>query len=480
MTTESPEQERTAGPARATADGAPGADAGRTATVRRDGPGPRTAVAFEFVRALVALALVPFHLAVHLVRAGARTREVARDLGSSAEPTEVPEVEAPRSPHVFVSCAEPSGEIHATNLVRALSRLTEGRATFSGLGSEALEGLGVARVGDPVSKARMGFGVVAALPFYLRLLTDVARELRETRPDVCVMVDSPALHVPIGRIARRYGVPVVHFVTPQYWGWAPWRVGGYRRAVDLALTILPFEVPWFASRRVPCAHVGHPIVDRLATIAARDEPRDDGPIAVLPGSRASVVGRNLPFMLEVLRGMDGEKALVPVGRPDLAELVRAEVEAAGMTDRVDVAVGDLHEVLPRCRAALSVSGTVLLDLLHHRLPCAVVYRLSNALEPALAPHLLTVPHFASINLLAARAVVPEFCFAGDGPVEEVRSALAALARRGPERERCIAGLAEARLALGGPGAVERAARWTLAAASGRPLPIRVKTATASA
>jgi len=456
----------------------------------RSGPPPALAVAFEFVRALAGLLVAPLRFAYHACVARGRRAEVEELLARSAAEggggaTPIPALDAAALAdaasdgglRVFVSCAEVSGEIHGRRFVERLRERAAAvgapEPSFTGLGGERSREVGVATVGDPVSRSAMGFGVVLAIGFYVKLLVAAARHLRATRPQVMVCVDSPALHVPLGRLARRYGVPVVHFVTPQYWGWAPWRVGGYRSAVDLGLSILPFERAWFERRGVPTAHVGHPLLDRLASVPARDEPLDDGPIALMPGSRSGVIGRNLPWMLETLAGASADSPLararfvVALGRADLEPLVREIVDASAIADRVEVRVGDLHEVLGACSAALTVSGTVVLDVAHHLLPMVVLYRLGHAFEVALVGRLLTVPHFASVNLLAGREVVPEFGFAGDGPRAEVRARLEELVRPGAAREACIAGLRDAVRAAGDHLAVERAAAWALAVAAGR-------------
>src|SRR5438874_10358663 len=108
-------------------------------------------------------------------------------------------------------------------------------------------------------------------------------------------------------IAQRYGVRTVHFVTPQYWAWAPWRVHAYARTVDRALSILPFEPAWFARRGVRVAHVGHPLLDELElsrsppdSMGTARAPTSGSPareLVLLPGSRAGVIARNLPWML---------------------------------------------------------------------------------------------------------------------------------------------------------------------------------------
>jgi lipid-A-disaccharide synthase len=319
----------------------------------------------------------------------------------------------------------------------------------------------------------MGFDVLGALPFYLGLLTTSLRSIAARRADVVVLVDSPALHVPLGRMARRQGARVVHFVTPQYWGWAPWRVDGYREAVDLSLSILPFEKAWFDRRGVSCRHVGHPLLDALPERVPPVDAGERRALALLPGSREGVLARNLPWMLsvlaELLRAEPELEVIVPHERRELGGRIEGLVrEALGaspdLAARVRIELGDLHGSLAKARAAFSVSGTALLDLLHHRLPTVVIYRVAHRREVWMAKRFLTAPYFASINLLAAREVCPEFCFVGDGPRAEVVAALRRALHDRAWREDCVAGLELARERLGPAGACGRAARAVLATA----------------
>ena len=434
-------------------------------------PAPAAAVGLELLRALGALALLPVRVPAWLLASGRLRRELLGYLGRETQPVVYEPPPLPDRPlRIFVSWAEPSGELHALNLIESL----RGRARrqgapaprFTVLGSRAREAEDLRVIGDPADRAAMGFGgPLASVPYYLGLLRTAAGELAAGGFDVCVPVDSPALHVPLGRIARRCGVPVVHFVTPQYWGWAPWRVAGYRAAVDRALTILPFEPPWFERRGVPAVHVGHPLLDELRGVPG-GPPASYGPrLAILPGSRAAVARRNLPFLLRAAAHLreriPGLEAVLPHARSEAAEWLTEGVRAAGAQDWARVEVGDLHASLAGARAALSVSGTALLDLLHRRLPTVVVYRLGSRPLAWMSRHLLTTPWFASLNLLAGREVVPEFCFAGEGPLEAVSRALEGCYNDGAERDRQLEGLEVAARRLGPPGAADRAAAQVL-------------------
>ena len=435
------------------------------------GPAPRLAVRLELARALGNIALAPLHLADYSLRRAALRSELAALLESPARIDPAPTPHAPqRSLRVFVSCAEHSGQIHAANVTRALQRaldkLGAPRASCTGLGGHSLQEAGVELLGNPVERARMGFdGVLRALPWYLRLLETCAAHFRDARPDVAILVDSPALHVPLGRIARRYGVKVLHFVTPQHWAWAPWRAGGYAHSVDRALTILPFEPEWFRSRGISVAHVGHPLQDRLVDVPRAACAPATPCLALLPGSRSRVIELNLPWMLAAaLRVQERVPGLaVRILQENVEHRGRiAEIVArARASERVEVETGELHDSLRRTSAALSVSGTVLLDLLHHRLPSVSIYRVSSARDTLAYRTLLTAPWFSSINLLAAREVVPEHCFRGRGPQDEVVETLVALLVDPRRRRAALRGLELAAERLGPAGACERAALHAL-------------------
>jgi lipid-A-disaccharide synthase len=427
----------------------------------------------EFARSLAAFACLPAHLATYAFTRSAWRAEILADLSRSVDRASAVEIARlpPRPLSIFVACAERSGEIHARSLVRALraelARRGAPEPRFVGIGGASLAAEGVRLLARPVERSSMGLrGPLASLPYYLGVLRACAAQFSEDAPDVVVPVDSPALHVPLARIAHRYRLRVVHFVAPQYWGWAPWRVGAYRRAVERALTILPFEPPWFARHGVRVRHVGHPLLDALSAVPVTHPSAGARELVILPGSRRGVIARNLPWMLRAAAQLRAEVGDIPVvvAQPEDAELELALdiVRRAGAERWARVDAGELHASLARARAAFSVSGTILIDLVHHRLPTVVIYRLANRSAAWVARRMLTAPWFASVNLVAGREVYPEFSFGGDGPMREIVAALARAYSDRAWRDRCVDELADVARRLGPAGAAERAAREVLA------------------
>jgi lipid-A-disaccharide synthase len=428
------------------------------------------AVAAELARAAGNALARPLRAASQLARAGRLRRALLLDL-ERARPVEdapAPRALPGRPLRLFVASAEPSGERHATRLIQCLreelARAGAPAPEILALGGAATRALGVETVGDPLARASMGLDPLRSLPYYARLLADTGAALARFRPDLVVPVDSPALFVPLARIARRAGLRSAHFIAPQYWAWAPWRVRAYREAFALALTILPFEPGWFERHGVRTAHVGHPALDGLLPAPASADPRRTA-LVLLPGSRGSVIARNLPWMLEVARELHARHPQLEIVLPHESSQRGAELAAhlsvAGAGSWVRLAVGDLHAELARARAAFSVSGTVLIDLLHQRLPAAVVYRVNGAFASRAAPHLLTVPWFSSVNLLARAPVYWEACFHGAGPREACLVHLERALFDPTFRARNAVELEAAAARLGPSGAVPRAARHLL-------------------
>lgn len=433
------------------------------------------AIAPELIRALGDLALLPPRLLQQILAQPARCRDLEGLLQS--EPTFVDEAPDPasfpdRPLRLFLSAAEDSGEIHAANLAHALRaecrELGLPAPELFGFGGDRMAAAEVELLARPVDHAAMGIGAaLGKLSYFSSLLNTAAATFKSQSPDVFAPVDSPALHVPLARIAKKHGTDTVHFVAPQYWGWAPWRVKGYAKAVHTALTILPFEPAWFAETGVHTEHVGHPLLDALALVPETRPGPDSHDLVLLPGSRASVIDQNLPWMLERVAALVSEGASVVVLQDSSrhGDRVRNHILNSSVTGKVEVKTSDLHTHLASARTAFSVSGTILLDLLHHRLPTVVIYRLESGLA-WIRPRLLNAPHFASTNLLAGREVLPEFGFSGSGPIEAVEGALHTAHVDEAWRAECLAGQDEAARRLGPPGATRRAARAILRRAQG--------------
>ena len=205
---------------------------------------------------------------------------------------------------IFISTGEPSGDLHAANLVHSL-RKRHPDAEFAGFGGARFEAAGATLLYPLVDLAIMWFlRVLLNIHKFIGVVKLAERYFIEQRPDVVVLIDYPGLHWVIAKKAKKHGIPVVYFVPPQIWAWGGWRVKKVRNFFDLVLCTLPFEPEWYRQRGVPNAqYVGHPYYDEMAertldaTFIQAEQLRPGRLVAILPGSRSQEIERNLPMML---------------------------------------------------------------------------------------------------------------------------------------------------------------------------------------
>lgn len=363
-------------------------------------------------------------------------------------------------PHVFVSAGEASGEAHAARLVRALPELR-----WSGFGGHVLQDAGAAVRVQLSEHAVMGVrGVLRQLPLILRTFADFLRLLRDDPPDLVVLVDYPGLHLVMAKACKRRGIPVLHYVAPQYWAWGPWRMRRYRRAVDATLTILPFETAFFARFRVPAAYIGHPLLDDLAAHPVATEEiaavRERRTLVLLPGSRRGEITSNLPGMLRVAKALRARepslRVVLPHKNPKRTPLLR-ELLASHDAAFVEHHEGPLGRWLAGARLILAKSGTGSLEACLHGAPTIVVYRLRGLLHTIGYHNILSVPWIAAANLIAGRRVVPEHCFHRDDGWNAVQADAERLWFDDEARAQHLRDLAEVRRRLGAAGATARVA-----------------------
>jgi lipid-A-disaccharide synthase len=117
--------------------------------------------------------------------------------------------------------------------------------------------------------------------------------------------------------------------------------------------------------------------------------------------------------------------------------------------------GQTHAALGSATVALVASGTATVEAALLGVPMVVVYRVSR-LTYGLGRRLVNVPHYAMVNLIAGRAVVPEL-MQSEFTSDRVAAEAGALLDDPGRREAMKRDLDEVRRRLGAPGASGRAA-----------------------
>jgi lipid-A-disaccharide synthase len=383
------------------------------------------------------------------------------------------------SRRVFITAAEVSGDKHAAQLIRSLRQL-DPQIIIEGFGGPEMQAAGAIIHRETVSKAEMGLrGALRA--FEIRDALKWTRNyFKENRPDLLIGVDSPSMNFHFASVARAFGVPVLQYVAPQLWAWAPWRMKKVRNRVDRLACVLPFEEKYFKDEGVDAVFVGHPLFDELPTDrtirSPHTKPLVNPVVGILPGSRKSEADKNLPRQLDVARriflAIPGATFLTPTTAATDG-IVRSIVNGANAKHPqpalpIEIEQDRFDQMVPRCDLCITVSGTATLHVATFGVPMIVVYRISPIQWNLGARWLVRTRTFALVNLLAKRLpgrsesgnAVPEFVpwYGSNEPVANVAIDLL----RNPDKLNAQRSrLAELVASLDKPGASLRTARMAL-------------------
>ena len=286
---------------------------------------------------------------------------------------------------IFISAGEPSGDLHAANLIRA-TRALDPKVDFVGYGGPKMAEAGCLIQADLTALAVMWLArALLNLHKFLALLRRADRYFRRERPDAVVLVDFPGFHWWLARRAKAYGIPVYYYAPPQVWAWASWRVKKMRRFVDHVLCALPFEETWYRERGCNATFVGHPYFDEirrqeLDPVFVAEQTRKAGRlVTILPGSRSQEVTSNLRWFLAAARRI---KERVPEARFAIAafkekhaEFARELIAESGLA--IETHVGRTPELIALAECCMAVSGSVSLELLSRAKPTVVLYWVSR-------------------------------------------------------------------------------------------------------
>lgn len=308
---------------------------------------------------------------------------------------------------IFFSVGEPSGDLHAANLIRAI-RSRRPDAQFTGFGGPRMQAAGAVLLTDLTELAVMWIvRALANLHTFLALVSEADRHFRHRRPDAVVLVDYPGFNWWIAWRAKAHGIPVFYYSPPQVWAWASWRVRKMRRYVDHVLCGLPFEAQWYRERGCHATFIGHPYFDEVRQREldqALIEPYRAGGqklLTLLPGSRTQEVHDNLPAFLrtaaKVHEALPDVRFAVAAFKASHAAYARELVR--GISLPVDVYVGRTPELIEAATCCLACSGSVSLELLHHARPTVIHYRI-NRFWNWLQGRLRHTRYITLVNLLA--------------------------------------------------------------------------------
>ncbi len=319
------------------------------------------------------------------------------------------------SKKIMIISGEASGDLHGSNLVREYLRL-DPDAKFYGIGSTKMAELGVDILHDSKDLAVIGiFEVLARLRIILKVMSDIKRRLKEDKPDLLILIDYPDFNLRIAAYAKKIGVKVLYYISPQVWAWRQGRVKKMAKMIDKMAVIFPFEEEYYLKENMDVTYVGHPLADCVkATVepeqyrAQLNIPDDAKVITVLPGSRMSEIKLLLSELLgacEALNEMDKSYYFLLSCAPTIeADIIKSAFEQCDI--RGQVIEGNIYNAINASDFVITKSGTSTLETAMLTTPMLIVYKVSY-LTYLIGKTFIKVDHIGLANIVAGERVVPE-------------------------------------------------------------------------
>ena len=397
----------------------------------------------------------------------------------------------------YLIAGEASGDLHASNLMKAL-KAKDSRAEFRFFGGDLMCEAGGELVKHYREMAYMGIvPVLLNLRTIMRNMQICREDIRVYEPDVVILIDYPGFNLKIAKFVKtQLKIPVHYYISPKIWAWKKYRIKSFRRYVDRMFCILPFEVDFFKSLNYPVDYVGNPTVDSVSAFceAHKNMPdsflkdnnlTDDRPVlAVLAGSRKAEIKQNLPTMLSVAskfpkyqiiiagapgltpddykRYMDfysetGKKQCLNDGAENSALNGSPAKTEQCVGDNVKIVYGQTYCLLQHASAALVTSGTATLETALFRVPQVVCYYVGGGrLVNFVFKHFFHVPYISLVNLIAGSDVVKEL-FGAKFSYKTIHAELTRIIEDDEYRNEMLEGYDQVISILGKAGASECAA-----------------------
>jgi lipid-A-disaccharide synthase len=368
----------------------------------------------------------------------------------------------------MISAGEASGDMYGAMLAREIHSMAS-QTSFIGMGGPGMRAAGVETVVDANDMAVVGLvEVVAHFPVIAKAFTTLKNILRHDPPQLLILIDYPDFNLRLAKVAKKAGVKVLYFISPQVWAWRAGRVKKIGRVVDHMAVLFPFEVPYYEREQVPVTFVGHPLLDMVRPTLSRTEAMTrfglvEGRmvIGLFPGSRRSEIKSLFPVILQAARLLQDRfphaQFILPLASSLKKEQIQPAIDASGLN--IVIAANATHDVIQVCDAIITVSGTVTMEIAILGVPMAIIYKVSP-FTYAVGKRLIKVDHIGICNIVAGERVVKEL-IQHDAEPEKIATEIAAILEDREYASRIRKGLAAIPAKLGNGGALQRVAQLAL-------------------
>jgi len=369
---------------------------------------------------------------------------------------------------ILLICGEPSGDLHASNLVKDMASL-DSSVRFFGMGGSLCKKAGVDVIFDISDLALIGLVEVIKNIFTVgKAYRTILKKAEAVKPDLAILVDYPGFNLRLAAELKKMSIPVVYYISPQVWAWGLNRVNIIKKCVRKIFVFFKFEEELYKAYGIDAEFVGHPLLDTVRMPVQREEflkthglSPDNPVLALLPGSRPSEVKTLLPIMAAaavIVKKSDAGIQFAVSKHPDLdIELYRKTLQTSGIEAKL--IEGDTYGLVGSSDLALVASGTATLETAIIGTPLVITYKVS--LGTFIAYKIVSKTRFLGIvNVIAKKEVAPEF-LQYEATAGNISAKLSELIRDKSKLTAMRAELTKVKSSLGSPGASMRTAQSIL-------------------
>lgn len=368
----------------------------------------------------------------------------------------------------YLIAGEASGDLHASNLMKALKE-RDSQAEFRYWGGDLMQAEGGTLVRHYKDTAVMGAWDVLMNIRTIRKNFDLCQnDLLKYDPDVLILVDYAGFNLRMAKYAHNKGILVYYYISPKVWAWNQSRVKKIKASVDRMFTILPFETEFFKKHDVTVQYSGNPVLDAIENRANKNESIDDfiqrngldqrPKIAILAGSRRGEIKYILDDMLRMVDKFPDYQFVI-AGAPSFSiDDYKAYIEGKD----VAVVFNQTYELVQNARAAMVTSGTATLETALLNCPQVVCYKMwGGAFTDFVAKKILIqVPYISLVNLVLDKNCVLEL-FQKDFSLDRLQNELGAILADSDRRKEMLIDYQELHRRMGGSGSSGKTAQLIL-------------------
>lgn len=347
---------------------------------------------------------------------------------------------------IFIITGEYSGEIHASNVVKELKKISSGYE-FEGIGGDNLSEAGVKLFEHIKNLSAVGISpqiIINHIKLGKRLVDYLKNDYK---PDLVLLIDYGGFNLSISKYLKQAGIKVFYYIPPQVWASRKYRIKRIKKYVDKVLCIFPFEVPLYQSYGIDVVYCGHPLISQLPQPASKiaffkkhNLDREKKLVSVFPGSRVFELKYLMSVFkdaVKILKEKHPEIQFCLSQAPNLSDSVYQEF--LGDCD-VKVIKGENQALLSVSDALILASGTVALEACLYKTPMIIAYRGPKILYWV---YLLVrcIKRVCLPNIIADKSFVPEL-IQDDVSAENIAQHIEVLLYNRNAREEMIYGLSQ--------------------------------------